>query len=121
MAWSASPSTPDGLRIDVYSDSTLEIFWERSTDDGVVIGYELIRNGQAIWLGDRTSYLDTNVGDHATYTYNLVAVDDDNNRSTESGTVTYTRTPVGNSSSCVSSCDGSLPRRSCSTRSAETS
>jgi len=98
-ASAAVPTAPTELRIDVYSNSTLEIFWNRSDDDSQVVGYELIRNGQSIWLGDVTSYLDSNISANSTYSYNLVAIDDEQNRSPWSGTLSFSN-QAGNTSSC---------------------
>lgn len=108
IALASGPTPPADLRIDAYSSTTVEIFWSRSYDDLAVKGYELLRNGQTLWLGDVTSYLDKNVNSQATVNYNIVAMDFDNNRSARSATLTFSN-QNGNGSSCTgtSSCSSS--------------
>ncbi|MBX2824719.1 MAG: PQQ-dependent sugar dehydrogenase, partial [Gammaproteobacteria bacterium] len=78
---STSPSIPANLRHVVYSDSTAEIFWDRSTDDGFVLGYEVIRNGESLGVRDALSLFQDGLDPFVTYTYEVSAIDEDGNRS----------------------------------------
>ncbi len=76
-----TPSTPPGFRYAVYSETAAELFWNRSTDDGRVVGYEITRNGTLVETRDASSYFDDSLSTGITYTYVIVAVDNDDNRS----------------------------------------
>ena len=56
-----TPSTPNNLSLLQYSQNTVELFWDRSTDPDGIRGYELITSDGSQWLGDVTSHLDTNL------------------------------------------------------------
>lgn len=70
------PSTPE-LTYATYSDSATEIFWTRSTDDSVVINYELTRNGLPLYSGDGLSYFDDSMVLGERYIYEVVATGED--------------------------------------------
>ena len=93
------PSVPGGFRHAVYSDSAAELFWNESTDDGSVVGYDIIRNGVLVETRNATSYFDDSLSLGITYTYQIFAVDDEGNRS-GSSTVSFMAggnpTPEGN-------------------------
>ena len=72
-AVTAAPTAPSELRATVYSKSTLELFWSRSSASDGIEGYMLIRNGERIWLGDVTSFLDNQLVAGAENNYQVVA------------------------------------------------
>ena len=96
-----SPTVPSGFRFAVYSDTAAELFWNRSSDDGRVVSYDITRNGTLVESRDATSFFDDTLSSGIEYTYQISAVDDDGNRS-GSSTVTFTTgsnpAPVGNPS-----------------------
>jgi len=79
--WASPPSTPDAFRFEAYSSTTIELFWNRSTDDVVVVGYEITRNGTLITTLDGLSFVDQELVQGPVYTYTVTAVDNDGNRS----------------------------------------
>lgn len=86
---------------------TMQISWEASTDDGTVIGYDIIRNGVTITeLLNATSFQDDMLEPDTTYQYSIIAVDGDGKRSDPSS-VEFTTTgptpdlPIINSSNHV--------------------
>lgn len=75
------PEQPSALDSAVYSSSAAEIFWQRSVDDGIVVGYEIRRNGILIETIDALSYFDSSLAPSTSYEYSVVAVDNEGNRS----------------------------------------
>jgi hypothetical protein len=85
-----APTAPTRVSVAASHDSALVISWAGARDsDGVIIGYELIRNGSAIWLGNVTSYQDNAVSPGVNYAYNIIAIDNHGWRSAMSDTVVY--------------------------------
>lgn len=68
------PNEPEGLRGVVYTDTEIEIFWDRS-DDTSIINYTVSRDGTALSTTDALSYYDNTVVSGTTYEYTLQAVD----------------------------------------------
>lgn len=86
---SSNPSIPGGFRYEVYSETTAELFWNRSSDDGAVVGYDITRNGVLVETRDASSYYDDSLIPNVIYTYTIAAVDNQGNRSAIS-TVSFT-------------------------------
>jgi len=87
---SEAPRKPTNVSVSSSGGGAILITWHRSIDaDGVVTGYELIKNGTGIWLGDVSWYYDTSVSAGVTFSYTVVAVDNEGLRSSMSDTVTY--------------------------------
>lgn len=82
----APPVTPADFQYRIYSDSTAELFWLRSTNVAVQ-GYEITRNGENLGVYDALSYLDNTLVPGTEYTYTITAVGADGDRS---GTSTVT-------------------------------
>jgi len=78
----ANPTEPQDFRYEVYSSSTLELFWSRSTDFPPVVGYELTKDGEVLGVFDALSHIDNGLleggGPHL---YTLAAVDNQGRRS----------------------------------------
>ncbi|MFK7889791.1 MAG: PQQ-dependent sugar dehydrogenase [Granulosicoccus sp.] len=91
-----APTTPRNLRHEVYSATTAELFWDRSTDDGFVQGYEIIRNGESLGIVDALSQLQEGLDTAITYIYQVTAIDTDGNRS-ETATITVSTSDGGDS------------------------
>lgn len=79
----ALPSQPQALKGVAYTDSQTEIFWAAATDpDGIVIGYDVRRNNELLVSElDARSYFDSMVTSETEYLYQIIAVDNDGNRS----------------------------------------
>ena len=75
------PTTPGNLRYAVYSDTAVELFWDRATDDGFIQGYEIRRNGEWRGISDSLSVFEEDLDPAQTYTYTLTAIDNEGNRS----------------------------------------
>ena len=76
------PSLPPNARGSVYSSSDLEIFWDASTDNGFVIGYDIYRDGIRIRERlDGRSFFDSSLAPGTNYEYRIVAIDNDGNES----------------------------------------
>ena len=86
----APPSAPAGLTHSVYSDTAAELFWERATDDGIVVAYEVYRNGELLQVLDATSFFDDTLQKGTPYQYRIVALDNDGERSEAVETVIST-------------------------------
>lgn len=97
----AAPTAPNGLSIDVYSNSSLELFWDRASSDVRVIGYEVIKNGNPIWLGDVTSFYDSGLDSGSSHSYEIITIDESGNRSDGSQVVNVTL-DAGRLSNCSS-------------------
>ena len=121
VAVAAPPEAPAELGLEVYSASTLELFWGRSTDDGRVVGYEIRRNGETVPVGDVTSYLDDAIESESSVTYSVVAVDDEGERSPPGPTLTYRPDGAESSSSSSSSSSTSSSDSSSSSSSSSSS
>ena len=76
-----APSVPGNLRGVAYSGTAAEIFWDRSRDDGRVVGYEVFRGSEPLGVTDGNSRFDEGLTPGLTCTYQVVAIDDDGNRS----------------------------------------
>lgn len=86
-----APTAPSQVSIATsIGEEGVVISWSGATDpDGVVVGYELVKNGSVMWLGNVNSYRDVSVSHGVSYAYNIVAVDDHDLRSPLSDTVIY--------------------------------
>ena len=76
------PSPPGNLVGSAYSVSEIQLSWEPATDDGLITGYDIERDGASLATNLNTlSYLDSTVVAETTYSYSVFAVDDEGNRS----------------------------------------
>ena len=83
-AWANAPSQPAQLQAFVYSSSSAEVMWARSTDDVIVAGYEIVINDQVLGTFDQLSYYRNDLIPGNTYRFEITAVDNQGNRSTSS-------------------------------------
>ena len=73
---------PGNLSASVHSSYEIELIWTPSIDDGLVIGYDIIRDGVLIKEQlDANSFSDARLEPATTYQYSVIAKDDDNNQS----------------------------------------
>ncbi len=79
---SGIPTSPGNLLGTVYSSTDAELTWEASQDDGLIMGYEVMRDGKPTGpLLDALHYHDLELEPDTSYLYSIVAVDDQGNRS----------------------------------------
>ena len=105
----SGPNFSANLRHDVYSQTSAEIFWDRATDDGLVQGYEVVRNGESLGIRDSLSLFESGLDPQVIYTYEVTAIDTEGNRSATATLILSTGgLDVGSVSNPTSS-SGSLP------------
>lgn len=81
LANAANPAAPGAARFEIYSKTSAEIFWNRATDDGLVVAYEIAVNGDIIGNRDVLSlYLNTLINGQP-YTVTITSIDNEGNRS----------------------------------------
>ena len=74
------PSTPQNLEVLTITSTSIELEWEKSTDDVGVIGYDVYRDGQYCntvlgSISDFVSYIDANLLKSTLYSYTVLAYD----------------------------------------------
>jgi chitodextrinase len=92
-----APSVPLNLFAVAESDSSMDLSWASSTDNGVVEGYRVFRDGSAVGLAASTSYLDTGLAAGQSYSYQVSAFDSSGNESVRSNPATGTTSGGGSS------------------------
>ncbi len=76
---SAGVQAPTGIRAERYSENSLELFWDRVNT--TYLRYEVIRNDQLLSQLDGVSFFDRLPTASAPYRYEVVAIDQQGNRS----------------------------------------
>lgn len=84
------PSTPTNLSANAASYNRVDLSWTASSDNKVVTGYWIVRDGVAIATSATNSYSDTTVLPSTTYSYQVIAFDAAGNNSAPSNTATTT-------------------------------
>ena len=85
------PTQVSDLNISVYSGFDLELFWPAASDDVVVVGYDIYRNGELQEsMLDALSYYDPAVEPEREYIYTIYAVDNDGFRSAPTSSTAMT-------------------------------
>jgi len=82
------PDTPPNLKVDVYSDTTAEIVWDRSQGPVFVIAYELVINDKYLGEFDALSYYAEDWVPGKLYSVEVTAVGNDGSHS-EPATVEF--------------------------------
>jgi chitodextrinase len=85
-----APSIPSNLQATVVSGSRINLSWTASTDNGMVAGYRIYRNGSFIGTSPATNYSDTGLVSATVYTYSVLAFDGANNQSALCPAITST-------------------------------
>jgi len=85
-----SPTVPTGLRIVSKTKNSVELIWNRSSDNVSVSGYEIYRNGIKIGTSLTSGYTDTDLKEDSIYEYTVKAFDAAGNISDESEPVVVT-------------------------------
>lgn len=89
---------PESLTYEIYSSSTVELFWDRPSVSG--LNYEIRRNAVLIDTISGVSYVDKFLGTGLNFTYNIVAIDPSGDRSAVS-TVSFSTGGSNNQSQRV--------------------
>ena len=76
-----APSVPQRLRSLVYSVTAAELFWDASSDDVLVAGYEIYRDGEFLTGGDMRTLYQPDLQPGRSYNYRIRAYDNEGNRS----------------------------------------
>ncbi len=87
------PSVPSNLRTTNVADTLVSLAWGASTDDTVVAGYRLLRDGQPIATLGTTAYTDRGLSASTTYSYQVQASDAAGNWSALSPVLPVTTPP----------------------------
>ena len=82
LVHAAAPSAPGSLRYENYSRTSGEVFWNRATDDGLVVAYEIKVDDAIIGERDVLSYYMKSLVNGKAYTVAVTSIDDQGNRST---------------------------------------
>ena len=75
------PPAPANARIEVYSSTAAELFFDRAPASANVVETEIRRDGEVVGTTNGTSFFDPNRAPGRDYVYELVAVDASGNRS----------------------------------------
>ena len=78
-----APTQPINLSATVHSETTVNLIWTGSSDNGTVVKYNIYRNDILIGSSNGTSYTD-NTAFSGLYEYRVEAVDNDDNTSKKS-------------------------------------
>ncbi|MCA9398864.1 MAG: S8 family serine peptidase, partial [Candidatus Omnitrophica bacterium] len=85
-----TPTVPQGLKTVLVTQTSIELSWTASTDDTGVTGYKIFRDGNLITTAPGTGYTDNNLQPDTTYTYQVSAIDANNNESAKSTSLAVT-------------------------------
>lgn len=84
------PTTPVITSINALTTDQIDLSWSTSTDNFVVFGYVVLRDGVAIATTTETTYSDSGLSASTTYSYQVTAFDNVPNYSTTSVAVATT-------------------------------
>ncbi len=87
---SVAPSVPTGLATTGRVTTTANLTWNASTDNVIVYGYRIYRNGTELGTSTTTTYSDTTLAGGTTYSYSVAAYDAAGNESAKSSSITVT-------------------------------
>ena len=79
----SGPDAPDGLRSDVYSGRSAELFWQREPA-ALALRYEIRRDGTVVGTTNGVSYYTDALAAGTDYAFDVVAIDRGDRRSTPS-------------------------------------
>ena len=86
------PSVPQNLASPNQTSTSILLNWDAATDDGVINGYNIFKNGSLVGTPSTTSYTDTGLAPSSAYTYAVQSVDGAGNVSELSPSVEATTT-----------------------------
>jgi len=88
------PSTPSNLTASNITDKAVSLSWSQSTDNILVSGYTIYRNGQELTTITNTNYTDSSLSPATNYEYTVSAIDSSDNESGQSNAVNITTQDV---------------------------
>lgn len=88
------PTTPTLLSVVPTAPTQIDVSWSVSTDNFMLGGYVLLRDGAAIATTSLTSFIDTGLTPETLYEYEVYAFDTNNNISTTSNALSTTTPAV---------------------------
>ena len=89
------PSTPNNLRVYLNNNRAI-LHWDKSFDTAGIRAYRIVRNGTILGESRDNNYVDSNIVDNSTYSYYVVAIDNNGNLSANSNSVSLSA-PVSTS------------------------
>ena len=93
------PTSPNGLKSDIQTVSSISLKWDESVDNFGVAGYDVYRNGKRIGSTDKTSFIDERLKSNKQYTYYVIAYDAMHNESDWSNIIEVKTLPDENAPS----------------------
>jgi len=88
------PTVPANLTVTGVTSNSVSLSWSPSTDNVLVSGYNLYRNGTKVRTLTSTSVTDTNLSSATTYSYTVTAFDKAGNESAQSSAISATTNDV---------------------------
>ncbi|MFS1519411.1 TULIP family P47-like protein [Bacillus sp. SCS-151] len=82
--------TPVNLSISGLTDKSVSLTWDNPTIEGAITGYKIKRSDGNVQTSSSTFYEDSSLLANSTYSYSVLAYDDEGNESPESTTITLT-------------------------------
>ncbi len=76
-----APASVSELDFAVYSENTLELFWERAAWGAPPLSYSVSRNGEPVGMTNGASLMDYGIDRHGGYRYEIVTIDSNGRRS----------------------------------------
>lgn len=89
------PTMPTNLVVVSNSPTTAQVSWTTSTDNLLVAGYRVYRNGVEVGTSQGNTYYDTALQAATTYTYTVAAIDGQDNLSAQTVPVSVTTQLAG--------------------------
>ncbi|MBZ5583222.1 MAG: hypothetical protein LAQ30_13655 [Acidobacteriia bacterium] len=94
IADTAPPTIPAAVQA-VFSGNSVQLKWSASTDDVVVAGYRIYRNGALLASAAATSYTDSAIQRNTSYSYAVAAYDAAGNASAQSAATSVSTSNPG--------------------------
>jgi chitodextrinase len=88
------PGAPGSLSQTGATTSAISLAWSAATDDRVVTGYQIVRNGTVVGNTGSLNYTDTGLAAGTSYTYTVRAVDGAGNVGPDSNSVLASTSPA---------------------------
>lgn len=85
-----SPTAPSGLEAYSKTSGSINLKWDNSTDNVLVIGYEVYRDGIKVGTTTETRFNDSGLNPDTTYSYTVKAYDSGDNLSEASNSISET-------------------------------
>ncbi len=116
------PTTPEFSSVTAVATTQIDLVWSTSTDNYLLGGYVLLRDGNHLATTTQTTYIDAGLTASTTYSYEVYAFDSFYNLSSTSLPVATTTLPIPSvvSTSSTSTTSGTSESTGTGTRTADT-